>query len=93
MTGPLVVESGELSADEVLSALDDGRSVVVRVEFAGATHEVTLRFDGNTYYCDTPTRLHRHTDEAEMRGCIENDGYASDGTTESEPTADDADAV
>lgn len=75
MTEPLVVEAGELSVEAVLSSLKEGRRVIVRTEFVGATHEVTLRWDGETYYCDTPTRLHRHDDEAEMRGCIEKYGY------------------
>lgn len=84
MSGPLVVDAGELSTEEVLSALNDGRRVVVHTEFVGTTHEVTLRWDGETYYCDTPTRLHRHTSEEEMRGCIENYGYgrAEEATSE-----------
>jgi len=49
--------------------------VVVRTEFLGSDHEVTLRWDGETYYCDTPTRLHKHDDAAEMRTCLENQGY------------------
>jgi len=49
--------------------------VVVRTEFLGSEHEVTLRWDGDTFYCDTPTRLHKHDDESEMRACLENQGY------------------
>ena len=77
--GPLVTTAGEMSVEELLAALKDGRRVVVRTEFLGSEHEVTLRWDGETYYCDTPTRLHKHTSEDEMRTCIENQGYA-DGT-------------
>jgi len=73
---PLVVDAGEASADEVLDALHDGRRVVVRTELLGESHEVTLRWDGETYYCDTPTRLHTHPDESEMRTCIEEQGYS-----------------
>lgn len=75
MSEPLVLEAGEASADEVLRALHDGRRVVVITELLGDTHEVTLRWDGETYYCDTPTRLHVHEDEAGMRTCIEEQGY------------------
>jgi len=78
MEDPLYVTEGELSVDEVLAALNDGRRVVVRTEFLGSEHEVTLRWDGTTYYCDTPTKLHKHRDEAEMRQCIENQGYSRD---------------
>jgi hypothetical protein len=37
---------------------------------------VTLRHDGATFYCDTPTTLHKHADEDGMRGCIDRMGYA-----------------
>jgi len=77
----LVIEAGDCSADEILTAINDGKRVTVRTEFLGSTHDVTLRFDGDIYYCDTPTRLHKHETEAEMLGCIEEQGYCdeSDG--------------
>jgi len=78
MGNPLYVSEGELSADEVLAALNDGRHVIVETEFLGSEHEVTLRWDGETYYCDTPTQLHRHEAEDEMRRCIEQQGYSED---------------
>ena len=52
--------------------------MVVRTEFLGEEHEVTLRRDGDVFYCDTPTRLHRHESREEMRTCIEKQGYASE---------------
>jgi hypothetical protein len=76
MAEPLRVESGELSAEEILDALNAGRRVVILTEMLGETHEVTLRHDGTTFYCDTPTTLHKHDDEAEMRTCIDRMGYA-----------------
>jgi hypothetical protein len=88
MAGFVTVEAGEWTVEEVLAALDEGRRVVVRTELLGATHEVTLRWDGTTYYCDTPTRLHRHATEAAMRGCIEAYGY---GRTDGEGGSADAD--
>jgi hemin uptake protein HemP len=69
------IEAGECSADEIIAELREGRRVVVQTEMLGGDHEVTLRHDGTTYYCDTPTTLHRHTEEAAMRECIENMGY------------------
>jgi hypothetical protein len=75
MTDPLVLHAGELDADELLATLKDRGRVVVRTEFLGSEHEVTLRWDGETFYCDTPTRLHRHDDDAEMLTCLENQGY------------------
>jgi hemin uptake protein HemP len=78
MSDPLRVSAGELSAEEILAALEEGRRVVVRTELLGGTHEVTLRHDGEVYYCDTPTTLHKHESPAEMRECIANQGYASD---------------
>ncbi|QCC51670.1 hypothetical protein [Halapricum salinum] len=75
MAEPLVVTPGEVSPEEMLDALNDGQRVVVNTEFLGSEHEVTLRWDGETYYCDTPTRLHKHETEAEMRACLERQGY------------------
>jgi hypothetical protein len=74
---PLVVEAGESSVEELLDALEDGRRVVVRTEFLGSAHEVTLRYD-DVWYCDTPTRLHKHESRAEMRTCLERQGYAQE---------------
>jgi hypothetical protein len=39
---------------------------------------MTLRHDGETFYCDTPTRLHKHEDPEEMRTCIEKMGYGAE---------------
>ncbi|MFB6250301.1 MAG: hypothetical protein ABEI27_01210 [Halobellus sp.] len=75
MADPLRIESGELTATEILDELREGRRVVVEAELLGGTHQLSLRHDGETYYCDTPTTLHKHDDEAEMRTCIENMGY------------------
>lgn len=72
----ITIDAGDLDADELIDRLNSGERVVVRTQFLGDTREVTLRFDGETYYCDTPTRLHKHADEAEMRVCIEKQGYA-----------------
>ncbi|PSP31860.1 hypothetical protein BRC64_08655 [Halobacteriales archaeon QH_10_67_22] len=75
MTDPVVVTAGEMDTDELLETLKSEQRVVVRTEFLGSEHEVTLRWDGDTFYCDTPTRLHKHDDESEMRACLENQGY------------------
>jgi hemin uptake protein HemP len=69
------IEAGQHSADEIIAALREGRRVVVRTEMLGGDHEITLRHDGTTFYCDTPTTLHRHTEETAMRECIVNMGY------------------
>jgi len=72
---PLVVEAGEADVDELLDVLESGRRVRLRTEFLGSDHEGTLRY-GGTWYCDTPTRLHRHDSREEMRHCLEEQGYA-----------------
>jgi hemin uptake protein HemP len=77
MGDPLVIDAGEMTADELLDALDNGQRVIVRTEFLGSEHEVTLRHDGQTYYCDTPTRLHKHESAAEMRKCLVRQGYGA----------------
>ncbi|WP_435334407.1 hypothetical protein [Haloarchaeobius sp. TZWWS8] len=75
MAEPLRARAGELDAEEILSALREGRRVQITTELLGGEHEVTLRHDGNVFYCDTPTTLHKHETEDEMRLCIEKQGY------------------
>ncbi len=76
----LEVDAGELTATEIITELQAGRRIVVRAKLFGAKREMTLRHDGETFYCDTPTRLHKHDDTAEMRECIERMGYGSTTT-------------
>jgi hemin uptake protein HemP len=71
---PLVVDAGEVEIEELLDTLEAGRRVVVRTELLGSSHEVTLRHDG-VWYCDTPTRLHKHDSREEMRACLKRQGY------------------
>jgi len=75
MTDPVVVTAGEMDTDALMETLKTERRIVVQTEFLGSEHEVTLRWDGDTFYCDTPTRLHKHDDEREMQTCLENQGY------------------
>lgn len=75
MVEPLAVEAGEKSVEELLAALAEGRRVVVTTEFLGSRHEVTLRSEEGTFYCDTPTRLHRHETREEMAECLRRHGY------------------
>jgi hypothetical protein len=79
MSEPLRVDAGERSVEELLGELQAGRRIVVRTEFLGSEHEVTLRREGETYYCDTPTRLHKHESATEMRECLTNQGYGHAG--------------
>lgn len=73
--GPLRVKAGELDAEAVIDALNEGRRVIVTTELVGSEHEVTLRHDGSVYYCDTPTTLHKHESEDGMRQCLDRQGY------------------
>ena len=75
MAEPLRATAGELDADTIIDALNDGHRVVIETEMLGSEYTVTLRHDGTVYYCDTPTTLHKHEEEAEMRRCIEKQGY------------------
>lgn len=70
-----VVDAGALDADELLDRIKSEGRVRLRTEFLDAEHEVTLRWDGEVFYCDTPTRLHRHDSESEMRTCLVEQGY------------------
>ena len=77
MTTTRSLAAGELSTDAIIKALQQGQRLRVTVEMLGSPHEITLRYDGEIYYCETPTRLHKHSDEAAMRSCIEKLGYAA----------------
>ncbi|MFC7069891.1 hypothetical protein [Halobaculum lipolyticum] len=88
---PLEVDAGELTAAEIIDALREGRRVVVTADLFGSERKLTLRHDGETFYCDTPTRLHKHDDEEGMLLCIERMGYArTEGDDGGEGDADDA---
>ena len=80
MSEPLVVEAGELGVEEIMATLEEGQRVVVRTEFLDSEHEVTLRYNGGTYYCETPARLHKHDSPAEMQSCLREQGYGSPDT-------------
>ena len=77
MSDPLRVRAGEADVDALVDALQAGRRIVVTVEVLGSEQDVTLRYDGEQYYCDTPTTLHTHDSIDEMRECIVEQGYAS----------------
>lgn len=77
MTEPIRARPGELTANEVVDALDSGRRVLITVEIAGAEKEVVLRRRGDVYYCDTPTTLHTHDSREGIRACLEGQGYVS----------------
>lgn len=77
MSDPLRIDAGDRTADEIIDAIRDGRRVVVTTTTLADTHEVTLRYDGSVYYCDTPTQLHRHESASEMRTCIQKMGYGA----------------
>lgn len=42
MSERLVVEAGDKTAEELLTALHDGRRIIVQTEFLDADHEVVL---------------------------------------------------
>ncbi|WP_226482404.1 hypothetical protein [Natrinema amylolyticum] len=77
MSDSLRIDAGERTTDEIIDAIRDGRRVVVRTTMLEDDYEVTLRYDGSVYYCDTPTQLHRHESESEMRTCLRKMGYGT----------------
>ncbi|TSD14877.1 hypothetical protein DP107_07940 [Haloglomus irregulare] len=70
-----VIEQGECDAEELLGRIEGGDRIVVQTESFGGEHDLTLRFDGDVYYCDTPTRLHKHEDRDGMLECIRKYGF------------------
>ena len=75
MTEPLRIDPGDRTADEIVDELEGGRRILVTVEMLGRPHEISLRYDGEWFYCDTPTRLHKHSTADEMRECVRKMGY------------------
>jgi hypothetical protein len=84
MDNQYVIEAGEMDAEELLEVLESGERILLRTEFLGSEHEVSLRYDGTTYYCDTPTRLHKHETREEMQTCLERQGYVPDESQQSQ---------
>ena len=78
MADSLRIDAGERTVDEIIDAMRNGHRVVVTTTVLEDEHEVTLRYDGSVYYCDTPTQLHRHASEREMRACLQKMGYGTD---------------
>jgi len=78
MSDAIVVDAGEYGADELVSMLEAGERLLVRTEVLGSEEELTLRYDGETYYCDSPTTLHKHADREEMKRCMQHYGYVAD---------------
>ena len=78
MSIPPTVEAGDHTAEELLSRLQEQERLVVRTDVLGSSEELTLRFDGETYYCDTPTTLHRHDTPEAMVECMRQHGYVRD---------------
>lgn len=78
MNKRMVVDAGERTTDELMARLREGERLVIRTEVLGSPEELTLRFDGETYYCDTPTKLHKHETAAEMEECMRHYGYVAD---------------
>lgn len=75
--GPVRLSPGEATATEIIERLETGDRVIVETELLGSVHEITLRFDGEVYYCDTPTTLHRHESAEDMRRCLDDQRYGS----------------
>jgi hypothetical protein len=75
--GPIRLSPGDATATEIIERLEAGDRVIVETELLGSVHEITLRFDGEVYYCDTPTTLHRHETAEGMRRCLDDQRYGS----------------
>jgi hypothetical protein len=61
----------ETTSDELLSVLDDDQEVNLEVGSADSTHSVTLRKQGDTYYCDTSVKLYSYESHEELLSCLE----------------------
>lgn len=75
MTELIRVTAGEPKSDEIIDYLESGTRVIIETDILGTTYEVTLRYDGAIYYCDTPTTLHKHETADGMRQCLRNQEY------------------
>ena len=78
MEGPPTIEAGDHTSEELLARLRDRERLIVRTDVLGSSEEMTLRFDGETFYCDTPTTLHKHDTPEEMVECMRHYGYVRD---------------
>ncbi|MDJ1431473.1 hypothetical protein [Halostagnicola sp. A-GB9-2] len=91
MTDILRVGRKDLTATEILDAVDLGNRVVIEIEFLGATMRMAIRKRDGTYYCDTPVKLLTYDTEEDMRTCLERYklAKAADETDEIEVSQDE----
>lgn len=68
---PVRISRKELSSDEVLDYLDDGRSVIVTLGRMGIEKDITLRKSDEEYVCDTGLKLMSYDNRDDMKDCIE----------------------
>ena len=50
MEGPPTIEAGDHTSEELLARLRDQERLIVRADVLGSSEEMTLRFDGETFY-------------------------------------------
>ncbi|SIS13480.1 hypothetical protein [Natronorubrum thiooxidans] len=71
MTDTHYIERKDLTATEIIDAVDAGSRIVIEIEFLGKPIRMAIRKRNETYYCDTPVKLLTYDTEAEMRTCLE----------------------
>lgn len=79
MSEVTTIPAGTLGTEELLTLLHEERHIQIVSNQDGGNSPVTLRYDGQPYYCDTGTKLRRSGRKKDMEKCIKDLGYASDG--------------
>lgn len=78
MTDIRSISAGELPSKEIVTILHDERRLQIRTHVAGDEHTVTLRYDGERYFCDTPMKLLRSKERKDLVRCLRQMGYSKD---------------
>ena len=65
------IAATETSTSALIDRLDAGERVVLELKKLGITTTVTLRKQGETYYCETPIKLLTYDTREGMKTCLE----------------------
>ena len=65
------VSRKELTAAEIVDAVENGERVIIDVSILSKTISLVIRKQDGTYYCDTPMKLMTHESRDELRQCLE----------------------
>jgi hypothetical protein len=74
----LQATAGDLHAESIIEALNDGQRVIIEKTVHGQTSQTVREFSEGVYRCQTPVKPHTHETENGLRICLINLGHAAE---------------